>query len=818
MKRIKKRVVRMKRAKRWKWLITVVIGIALLFQLRGVEAGMNDAYLQRMRIDGYYAVAHMADRDHLYYLDLYRVNGRISYCIELGAKVTTDIYHSSQDFVVSNFSQEQMEYVQSISYFGYGYRDHLDYGYYMAAQELIWEYLSGIEVEWTNVLDVNGDRIDLSSFKNEILRLVDIFNRDIWFNWDKGDYEAGEIVTYSDRQNVLSYYEVEYAGRQKVTIQGNELTIEVNPNYVGYDDIVLRFHEDYPYRSEFYYYDGSQKLVSNGVFLDKTKEIYLNVHGFTMNVYLVDADSGVNIPSGQASLEGASYEVYNENMELVTTFSTDSLGNAILNELVYGTYYIKQIEASLGYQLNDELVLVEFSKDNTSCVLTEQVIYQEFEFMKVYGSLDEGYFCEEGVNFSIYFDDGDFYQTVSTDVKGHVSFRLPYGHYKVVQDNTTAGYHKVDDFELVVDKQLDYTIFYTLSDDKIMAHLSIATWDITNDIAIHEEGIVYQIKNVQTDQYLEYEGSDEFVTDSEGVVVVPIAIGYGEYEIIQKVGPEGYLEKAEPLMFVFDENTYFELKDQELHVGTIYYNEMLWGRIEVLTNEEVYQPVSNGFQYDLENRESVLLQLYANEDIIFHGDIIYNKGEVVWDGYTDQDGKTTIENVYLGSYCILDVENNLEECFSFDTDLALDGEVVWNAVLTLGMNKTHITLENVDEFGDKIGGSVFELYDSSQNLIYTGLTNEEGVILIGDLSPGEYCFSQVKVPDGYIIHDKSCFEIDGSLTEMKHIISNKRVHNSVIQVPNTLKNTAFLVGLVGGIFVLLGGIWYQKKSRGMFSR
>lgn len=101
-------------------------------------------------------------------------------------------------------------------------------------------------------------------------------------------------------------------------------------------------------------------------------------------------------------------------------------------------------------------------------------------------------------------------------------------------------------------------------------------------------------------------------------------------------------------------------------------------------------------------------------------------------------------------------------------------------------------------------------------MIYTGLTNEKGNILIGDLIPGRYCFYQTKVPDGYILQDKSCFELDGNLSEFVHTISNKRVGNSVIRVPNTLNNVSFWVVLGGGIIVLLGVICYQKKVYFLF--
>ena len=41
----------------------------------------------------------------------------------------------------------------------------------MASQELIWEYLSNAEVEWTNEMKVDGDRINIDEYKSDILEL-----------------------------------------------------------------------------------------------------------------------------------------------------------------------------------------------------------------------------------------------------------------------------------------------------------------------------------------------------------------------------------------------------------------------------------------------------------------------------------------------------------------------------------------------------------------------------------------------------------------------------------------------------------------------
>ena len=57
---------------------------------------------------------------------MYEMNGRVSYCIDLGVDITTSIYHSTNDFSISYLSNDQIEYISSISYFGYKYDGHDD--------------------------------------------------------------------------------------------------------------------------------------------------------------------------------------------------------------------------------------------------------------------------------------------------------------------------------------------------------------------------------------------------------------------------------------------------------------------------------------------------------------------------------------------------------------------------------------------------------------------------------------------------------------------------------------------------------------------
>ena len=98
--------------------LVIIIGI---FSFKMVKAGINDSLIKKNRIDGVYAVTRLDGKDRIFYLNMYTLNERVAYCIEIGVDIDTDIYNSTYDFSVSGLSNEQIEYIRNISYFGYGY-------------------------------------------------------------------------------------------------------------------------------------------------------------------------------------------------------------------------------------------------------------------------------------------------------------------------------------------------------------------------------------------------------------------------------------------------------------------------------------------------------------------------------------------------------------------------------------------------------------------------------------------------------------------------------------------------------------------------
>ena len=266
MKKIKSRKIKLRNKKIFKLIILMFFVVVSLRCILKVDAGMNDSIIEKNRVNDVYAVTNLNGVSRIFYLNMYKMNGIVAYCIELGVDITTDIYHSSDVFSISYLSADQIEYIRAISYFGYQYDGHGDYRYYMAAQELIWEYLSNVDIEWTNVLNVNGERIDINYYKNEILKKINKYNARVTFSWIDGqNYFGGDKIVLKDIAEVLSDYEIVSNNYSNVYINNNTLNIDVSSDYIGTESIILKKKNYYNYNSKFYYYDNSQKLISNGI-------------------------------------------------------------------------------------------------------------------------------------------------------------------------------------------------------------------------------------------------------------------------------------------------------------------------------------------------------------------------------------------------------------------------------------------------------------------------------------------------------------------------------------------------------------------------
>ena len=158
-------------------------------------------------------------------------------------------------------------------------------------------------------------------------------------------------------------------------------------------------------------------------------------------------------------------------MEKITDISLDENMEASLSsndiDLDYGTYYLKETKTGTGYLPNDKVYEINFTGDNPTIDLTieNKVIEKEVTIKKLYGD-GKLMQTEPNITFEIYDKDNNLVKNITTDQNGIAKIILPYGHYKIVQVNTTEGYTKIKPFEIFIN-DIDKDYYYTINDYKI---------------------------------------------------------------------------------------------------------------------------------------------------------------------------------------------------------------------------------------------------------------------------------------------------------------------------------------------------------------
>ena len=670
--------------KRIKNIVLIILTLILFIGKTSVNAKENDSTLIRNKQDNIFAVAPLSDRTHLYYLEMYSINNIPTYCIEIGKSITTTTYNSTDNLDeqkrITKLTEAQLNYINLVTYFGYLYEEngvklHKEKEYYMATQEIIWEYLNNINITWTNEEDINGKKLNIDNYINEIKNLIIEYNNSINIP-SQINIQVGDNISYNSSN--LKLYKIANYNDIIGNINNNKLEISAPNNYIGPAQITLNINNYTNNPRIIYSKDNSQILLSKGYIQSKTKEININIEGKKLNINLVDKDTKKPNPQGQATLEGAKYELYDKNNNLITTFTFDDTLQHTVNNLYNDKYYIKQIEASEGYKINEDIVEIDLSKNN-SITLEEEVIKCKFEVIKFY-EVDNKLEREENIEFSFnYYDKTTgYFGSIITTKQGRNIITLPYGKYKVIQENTTYGYEKAPILRFIVDKERENPYNYTVINKQIKTKLNIITLDKENNNEIKDNQITYKIKD-SNGNYLSYNSTNIFTTNENGQLLLPFTIPYGIYYIEQVKSPTNYLKNEEIKEITINDKTKYINNNNELLVNVNYYNIKGKGSITIITNKE---ETIDGKQITTK-RDNIEIEVY--------------KDNVLLGTYqTNKEGIYILENIELGVYCIK--EKNTKECLELTEDdnnkkVTLTEKIIKNSIKT-NYNTKKINIPN----------------------------------------------------------------------------------------------------------------------------
>ncbi|MBQ2639724.1 MAG: Cys-Gln thioester bond-forming surface protein [Bacilli bacterium] len=413
-------------------------------------------------IDGIYMNKRANGSNTIYYQKarFFRQSGTndFAYCIE-----PFNFFNESAQYQStinpSSLSAYQKTRISMIAHFGYGYGSHTDSKWYAITQFMIWQ-TADPNGDFYFTEGLNGTRVQkFTSEMNEINSLINNYQISPSIINKEYDLVEGESLNITDTNNILNSYS---SSNSLFKISNNKL-ISDELKEGSYDIKLTRSSRVHNRPIIFYQASNSQDLVETGDIDSKSYNLKVNVIKTSVEITKIDSDTKTTKPSGDAELKGAIYGLYDTDMNKLKEISIDNNSIGFIENISFGKYYLKEIKAGIGYNLDDKTYEVNISKNDPNIKLTleNKVIKAKVAINKSY----EGNNAEGNVVFNIYNKSNKLITTITTDNSGYAEVILPYGRYKVKQLNSKDGYYKVEDF--FIDVLSSDNLIYNLTDYKI---------------------------------------------------------------------------------------------------------------------------------------------------------------------------------------------------------------------------------------------------------------------------------------------------------------------------------------------------------------
>ena len=415
---------------------------------------------------------------------------------------------------------------------------------------------------------------------------------------------------------------------------------------------------------------------------------------FTLEVTKQDAE--MVTAQGNGTLAGAVYGLYKDG-ELVDIYTTDENGYFKTKEYVCGNYTVQEISPSEGYLLDETVYSVGAEAENyfiehnpLSMTVTEDVIKGNIAMIK---HSDDGSTQietpEVGAEFEVYLkSSGSYANAVETerdhltcDENGFAQTKdMPYGIYTVHQTVGWEGTEFIADFDVNISES-GQTYRYLINNAKFESYIKIVKVDSETGKTIPYEGAGFEIydsngqKISMTFSYPTPTTIDTFYTNSEGYLITPEVLPYGEYSLVEVQAPYGYALDKTPVAFsVSLENAE---KENSLTIVKIEkQNTAQKGKISVRKTGDIFTSVTTASSaYTNENGEMIVnpttytpvfadgdlsgtvFQVTAKEDIVTaDGTVRAYAGDVVSEITTDENGYAETEPLYLSKYEVREIK------------------------------------------------------------------------------------------------------------------------------------------------------------------
>jgi len=774
-----------------KKLLLLIIGIIFSFSITCYAKEYEDKFDEVRYINDYVVKSKNGVKKYQQMTMMERLSdGKFVYCIEPGIAIDSDNLLVGSDMNQSEFasiSRDTWRRISLLAYYGYGYNGHTDIKWYTITQFMIWQTVNnGYDIYFTDTL--NGNRI--SKYTSEMKEMEDLLVRhDVIPDFGSNSFSLslGEVVSLVDKNNVLSLYDVSSSDLLDIQKSTNSLTLSAIK--AGKDSVTLtKKDKSLEHPAIVYVHPVSQDIVVRGSYDEVSINLGIEVSDGSVSVKKLDRDTNSSVPfSKYASLEGASYGIYTDKHEKIGSVTTKNDGSSDIFKLYrLGRYYVKEEKAPVGYELDNNIYYFDITKDtlDVEVEVFDNIIKAEIDITKVLSSGETGLLVPEvGVTFGIFDDSDNLFKEVTTDKFGNINITLPFGRWQFRQLVSTSGYEKISKFNVEVNSTDSQK--FVLADNEIVSKLKVIKIDSVSKEVIKLSGIKFKIKDLSTDGYVcqkvSYPVSQEiceYETNSDGYFITPLGLKSGKYvleEVNQKI--DGYLWNSDGVSFEINESSDF-IKEEDGLMLEIYF-ENIPVKTEVVVSKFGEELVinDNSYSYKEVPLTGVKFDLFTNNNEFV------KSFEVV-------DGMFKLDGLPLGKYYIIErdtVNNHVKDNVKHYFDLSYFDQ--YTEVVSASVRVKNFLPNGRLEFykldsDTKIGlrDTKIEIYTSDDRLVYSGLTDSDGKIIMDNMPLGKYYIIETIAKEGYqLSNEKQEFEIVND----KEVVIVTRNNKKIVEVPKT---------------------------------
>ena len=427
-------------------------------------------------------------------------------------------------------------------------------------------------------------------------------------------------------------------------------------------------------------------------------------------------------------LVGAKFAVEKQNGEHVGEYTTDNTGTILLPTLDPDWYVVRETKAPEGYILDETPKTVEVKTNVPTVVTFENKPLSGIKIVKTDSETGEPL---EGVSFAVSKMNGEKIGTFKTDKEGMIYISdLEDGYYTVTETEGLENYHWDKEPKTVEVKSGKQTIVEV--ENQPYSGLVIEKTNSRTGDPI--EGVEFLVTKFNGEQIGYYE------TDESGLIVIE-GLEEGTYLVKETKEAKGYKLDSEAKEVEIKDGKRTTLKVENDPMSSV-----LIHKIDSVTGEGI--PGVKFLLYDSDNEP---IGQFETDDEGY-----------IWIRKELPEGKYKLRELEPAEGYISD---NSEKTFYVQKGRTT--EIEWENTPEVGQIVITKRSSEFNELtglpaGSPLSGAVFEIYNTTGNLVDKISSGSNGVAASKGLPVGVYTIKEVSAPRYYALNDKTL------LAEIRH--------------------------------------------------